>query len=241
MDSTSESSMEKSVTPKRRNEFLAGTIDMLPLSLAVLPWGILAGSMAVEAGLTLPESIAMSALVYAGAAQLVSLTMVKSGVGLATILISIFFITLQHLLYGLTLRENVSGLRAKERVSIGFLLTDELFALTGHQTKKQFNVPYGLGAGFSFYLFWNAFSLIGIMVASSVPDLAKFHLDFSIVATFIAIVVPMVKRLSTLVGVLISLILSMLFSYFYIPGAIILAGVIGMFSAVAISRIRGER
>jgi predicted branched-subunit amino acid permease len=226
---------------KQPNEFLAGTIDMLPLSLAVLPWGILAGSMAVEAGLSFSESIAMSALVYAGAAQLVSLTMIKSGVGAATILISVFFITLQHLLYGLTLRENVTGLKARYRFSIGFLLTDELFALTGAKTKSQFNVSYALGAGLSFYLFWNLFSLIGILIASSVPDLAKFHLDFSIIATFIAIVVPMVKRLSTLVGVIISLILSMLFSYLKVPGAIIFSGVIGMFCAVAVGRVRGER
>lgn len=240
MDSISDSTTKdrKNIVP--RSEFWAGVIDMLPLSLAVLPWGILAGSMAVEAGLSLAESVAMSALVYAGAAQLVSLTMVKSGVGLATILISIFFITLQHLLYGLTLRENVSVLKAKHRLSIGFLLTDELFALTGNKTKRQFNVPYAIGAGLSFYVFWNLFSLIGILVANSVPDLAKFHLDFSIVATFIAIVVPMVKRLSTLIGVLLSLILSMVLSYWQTPGAIIIAGIAGMFAAVIVSRIRKE-
>lgn len=241
MEPPSDSMIKQQGAAKPRNEFIAGTIDMLPLSLAVLPWGILAGSMAVEAGLTFSESIAMSALVYAGAAQLVSLTMVKSGVGIVTILISVFFITLQHLLYGLTLRENVSVLKAKHRFSIGFLLTDELFALTGTKTKQQFNVPYALGAGFSFYVFWNLFSLIGILIANSVPDLSQFHLDFSIVATFIAIVVPMVKRISTLVGVLLSLALSMLLSYWQIPGAIIIAGVIGMFSAVTVSRIRREQ
>lgn len=226
---------------KRRNEWLAGVIDMLPLSLAVLPWGILAGSMAVDAGLSIPESIAMSALVYAGAAQLVSLTMMKAGVGLVTILVSVFFITIQHLLYGLTLRKHIVVLPFRLRVFLGFLSTDELFALTGHQTKEQFTVPYAIGAALSFYVFWNLFSLIGIFIANMVPDLSQFHLDFSIVATFIAIVVPMVKTLSTLVGVLTSLFLSMLFSYWALPGAIILSGLSGMFIAVFVSRLRKEQ
>lgn len=234
---------EENVFPqeaKSRNEWLAGVIDMLPLSLAVLPWGILAGSMAVEAGLSLSESIAMSALVYAGAAQLVSLTMMKAGIGMVTILVSVFFITMQHLLYGLTLRKHIVVLPFRLRVFLGFLSTDELFALTGHQTKEQFSVPYAIGAAFSFYVFWNLFSLIGIFIANAVPDLSKFHLDFSIVATFIAIVVPMVKKLSTLVGVLTSLFLSMLFAYWKVPGAIILSGLIGMFFAVFVSRVSGE-
>ena len=32
--------------------FRQGVLDILPLSIAVLPWGILAGSMAINAGLS---------------------------------------------------------------------------------------------------------------------------------------------------------------------------------------------
>lgn len=34
-----------------RRDLWAGALHMMPLNLAVIPWGILAGSMAVEAGL----------------------------------------------------------------------------------------------------------------------------------------------------------------------------------------------
>jgi predicted branched-subunit amino acid permease len=46
--------------------------------IAVIPWGILAGSMAVNAGLSFAKAFAMSALVL-GAAQLVSLSLVMEG------------------------------------------------------------------------------------------------------------------------------------------------------------------
>ncbi|EEG83204.1 AzlC protein [Proteus penneri ATCC 35198] len=84
--------------------FGLGALHVLPLCLAVIPWGILAGSMAVDAGLTFAQSIGMSAIIFAGAAQLVTLGLVVSGAGMLTIIVSVFFITAQHLLYGLTLR-----------------------------------------------------------------------------------------------------------------------------------------
>lgn len=62
----------------------------MPLCLAVVPWGILAGSMALQNGLTPAQGLGMSAIVFAGAAQLVAMGMIKGGAGLLAILLSIF-------------------------------------------------------------------------------------------------------------------------------------------------------
>ena len=62
-------------------DFLTGALHMTPLNLAVVPWAILAGSMAVDSGLTFAQSVAMSAMVFAGAAQLVTLGLLNSGAG----------------------------------------------------------------------------------------------------------------------------------------------------------------
>lgn len=226
----------------QKHRFFSGVIDMLPLCLAVIPWGILAGSMAIQAGLTVWQSIGMSAIVFAGAAQLVTLGLLMSGASILTIIISVFFITSQHFIYGLTLREFVSSLAIKYRIPIGFLLTDELFALSVSQrTKNGLSVSYLLGAGFAFYIGWVLFSTIGIVLATSVPDLEKYHLDFSIIATFITIVVPMIKSISTLLGVLFSLAFSMMFAYLGIEGGVIIAGCSGMLFSVLVSRVRGKQ
>ena len=223
------------------SSFTRGAIEMLPLCISVIPWGILAGSMAVQAGLTFWQSVGMSAIVFAGAAQLVALGLTLSGASLFTILVSVFFITSQHFIYGLTLREFVSCLKAKLRLPIGFLLTDELFALSESKNKRAALTPgYLIGAGLAFYLSWNVFSLMGILMASAVPDLDKYHLDYSIVATFITLVVPMVRNISTLVGVAVSLVLSMILSYCHFDGAIVVAGLSGMFAATAASVLRKE-
>ena len=109
---------------------------MLPLSVAVIPWGILAGSAAINAGLSVMQAVGMSALVFAGAAQLVSLSMLMTGASLLSILITVFFLTSQHFIYALSLREEVKPWSLKRRLSIGFLLTDELYATAMLKEKK---------------------------------------------------------------------------------------------------------
>ena len=131
--------------------FSRGVIDILPLSISVIPWAILAGSMAIHAGLSFYKALAMSGIVFAGAAQLVSLSMVMEGASLLTIYVTIFFLTAQHFIYALTLRNDVSILPLSKRLTLGFLLTDELFAVSVPNEKKhgefkhevrQFQKPY---------------------------------------------------------------------------------------------------
>ena len=100
--------------------FFRGVQDMLPLSVAVIPWGILAGSAAINAGLSVMQAVGMSALVFAGAAQLVSLSMLMTGASLLSILITVFFLTSQHFIYALSLREEMKPWSLKRRLSIGF-------------------------------------------------------------------------------------------------------------------------
>lgn len=228
-----------SPTPGR--DIVAGIIDMTPFCLATLPWGILAGSMAVQAGLPLWQCVGLSAWVFAGAAQLVTLGLVMSGASVATIVITVFFITSQHIIYGLTLRETVSRLALRYRLVFGFLLTDELFALSGGQQAQRPRSPvYLFAAGIFFYLSWVAFSLMGIVLATRIPNLDAYHLDFSIIATFITIVVPMIRQRVTLAGVMVSLLLSMLLAYYRIDGAIVIAGISGMFFSAMAARFEGE-
>ncbi|HKM26596.1 MAG TPA: AzlC family ABC transporter permease [Thiopseudomonas sp.] len=226
------------VSSTNSQRFWLGALHIIPLCLAVFPWGVLAGSMAVTQGFTPLQSIGLSVFVFAGAAQLVTISMVAAGSGFIAICLTILVITAQHLLYALILREHVSSLPLKKRLPVAFLLTDELFALS--VGKKSYDFAYLMGAGLCFYLAWIAFTVIGVVLAASVPNLADYHLDFSIVATFIAIVVPMIKRLSTLVGVVVSLLLSLVLTSLAVSGAIVIAGLVGMLCAVTVARVRRE-
>ena len=72
-----------------RTAFVRGTLACLPLTLACAPWGLLAGSTAIDAQLSPAQSQGLSLFVFAGAAQLVAIGMIKGGAS-AVLAASIF-------------------------------------------------------------------------------------------------------------------------------------------------------
>ena len=124
-----------------------------------------------------------------------------------------------------------------------FLLTDELFSLSGDRRAYNniFRLYYALGAGGSFYLAWNAWTAIGIIAGTWLPDLTHLGLDFAIAATFIALVIPDIKTLPILVCVLVSASLSVIFSIYSIKLGLVSAALIGMLSGFAIQKLRAAQ
>lgn len=215
-------------TTSKFRQFWQGTLAMLPLSIAVIPWGILAGSFAIDAGLTGLEGQSLSLFVFAGAAQLVVIGMIKSGAGLLSIALTNLLITSRHLLYSLAMRRQIKPMPLRWRLSLGFLLTDELFAVCGNQNPEQFQRWYALGAGLSFYLCWNAATLVGILAGHSIPNLDQFGLDFAVAATFIALVVPKIVSRPVFVTVVVALLSSLILEYYAINGSLMIASLTAM-------------
>ncbi len=219
---------EVQIMPNRHSLFMQGTIAMIPLSVAVIPWGLLAGSYAIESGLSPLESQALSAILFAGSAQLVATGMIKAGVGLTTMLLTTLFITSRHFLYSVSMRDKIGKLPLRWRLALGYLLTDELFAICGNQSEQRFEPWYALGAGLSFYLCWNLATLIGIVAGSYIPALNELGLEFAVAATFIALVIPNIKNSPTLVAVLVALVLSVALNLIQFEGALMIASIGGM-------------
>ncbi|SEI63328.1 4-azaleucine resistance probable transporter AzlC [Pseudomonas sp. NFR16] len=222
----------------RGDAYRRGALAILPLSLACAPWGLLAGSLAIDAGLTPAQGQGLSAFVFAGAAQIVAIGMLKSGTSMLSILLTTLLLTSQHLLYGLHMRAHLSALPMRWRVGMGFLLTDELFAMTSHHDPRSFDRWYALGVGLTFYLLWNLFTCAGIVLGNSIPGLSRLGLDFSIAATFIALITPNVRNLPTAVCVAVSLLTSVLLSYLKIEAALILSGLAGMSAGFVCKRYK---
>lgn len=219
-----------------------GAVDMLPLSLAVLPWGILFGSLAVQRGFSWLEAQMFSAIIFGGAVQIVTVELIADNASLFTVLFSAFIISSRHFLYGLTLRDRLSSKPFRWRLSLGFLLTDELFALSGDRRayRNRFRLYYALGAGGSFYLAWNLWTFIGIVAGASLPDLTELGLDFAIAATFIALVIPEIKTLATLVAVLVAGVSSVIFTLWGFELGLVCAALMAMCSGFCVQKLRGQ-
>lgn len=216
----------------KQKYLLKGLLDMMPLNLAVLPWGLLCGSLAIQREFTVFEALLMPLIVFAGAAQLVSIELIAGNMPLATILLTTFIISSRHFLYGLTLRNKIKHLPKRWRLPLSFLLTDELFAFSGRKQayRNSYRLYYALSAGGSFYIAWFLWNFIGVMAGGFLPDLTELGLDFAIAVTFIALVIPGIKNLSIFVAVVVSGLLAIVLHLWQWQMALVLSAIGGMFA-----------
>lgn len=182
----------------RQHEFTQGARDMLPMLLGAIPFGIIFGSLAGAAGLSTWQTLGMSLLVFAGSAQFIALSLLGAGVGLAVLLLTTLVVNLRHALYSASLQPHVRHLPKRWRMPLAFWLTDEAYAVVVHRYAATDASPnkhwYFLGAALAMYLNWQLCTLVGVLFGQQVPNLGAWGLDFAMLATFIGIVVPMLRN-----------------------------------------------
>lgn len=176
-----------------RRNFLEGCRDTAPLLLGVASFAVAYGLLAVKAGLSLLSLTLMSLLVFAGAAQFLTLAMLISGTPFALILFTTFVVNSRYFLMSASLGSYVKRWSLKWQTALFFLLSDESYALTiARFTSKEADKYYQLGVSLSLYVVWNVFTVIGGLVGPFLGDPQTFGLDFALPATFIVILVPMI-------------------------------------------------
>jgi 4-azaleucine resistance transporter AzlC len=169
----------------------------LPLIVGAIPFGIIFGTLSIGAGLSTWQTMGMSALVFAGSAQFIAITLITGGVGAAVVLLTTFVVNLRHALYSAALQPFVRHLPTRWRVPLAFWLTDEAFAVIQHRYARDDGSAYKhwffLGAALTMYLSWQLATIAGIAFGQAVPNVASWGLDFAMIATFIGIAVPMMR------------------------------------------------
>jgi 4-azaleucine resistance transporter AzlC len=168
----------------------------LPITIGVIPFGMIYGVLGLSAGLTPLQVQAMSAIVFAGSAQFLGAQLIGVGTPLSILWLTTFIVNLRHVLYSTSLGPDVQHLSRKWRWLLAYLLTDEAYAATvvyyGDKriplTHKHY---FWLGAGFTLWGTWQLSTAVGILLGTQVPP--GWGLDFTLALTFIGIVVPTLK------------------------------------------------
>lgn len=176
---------------------IRGAKDSLPLILAAMPFGIVFGALGHAQGLSDWVVMAISIFVFAGASQFIAVTLLASGATLPVIILTVFVVNLRHSLYAVSLIPFVRHFSSKIRVLMGFLLTDETFAVAYNEASKRVGQSglnyYYFGSAGLMYLNWQLCTWIGIVTGNQFPQLTEFGLDVAMVVAFIGIVVPHLK------------------------------------------------
>ena len=185
--------------PSKLASFSAGARDTLPMLVGAAPFGMIFGALVGTTQLAPWQGQLMSLGVFAGASQFIAIGLLTGQAGLLVIWLATFIVNLRHMLYAASLLPHVRHLPQRWRWLLGFLLTDETFAVVDSYYRQHPQAPQGhwyfLGSGLAMYLNWQCWTLIGLVFGAAFPQLQTLGLDFAMVVTFIAIVVPQLTRL----------------------------------------------
>lgn len=179
--------------------FMAGVRDTVPMLVGAAPFGIIFGALVGTTQLAPWQGQMMSLSVFAGSSQFIAIGLMAGLAGAMVIWFATLIVNLRHMLYAAALLPHVRHLPGRWRWVLGFLLTDETFAVMDSYYRKHPHAPLGhwyfLGSGLSMYANWQCGTLVGLLFGAVFPQLQTLGLDFAMVVTFISIVVPQVVRL----------------------------------------------
>lgn len=174
-------------------EFLRGVRAELPILIGVLPFGMIYGVLAIDAGIPSVAAQSMSAIVFAGSSQFLATQLIHLQSPALVVILSIFVVNLRHALYSASLAPYLQPLRPTWKLLLGYLLTDEAYAVTiAHYQSEPVRSPdyrhwYFLGSGLALWSTWQISTYAGIYLGAVVPE--SWSLDFTLALTFIALVV----------------------------------------------------
>jgi 4-azaleucine resistance transporter AzlC len=179
-------------------------LSILPLTLGVIPFGLVTGIAGIKAGLSPFEITAMSALVYAGASQLVALQLMSTGVSTVLVLLAVAVVNLRYVMYSSAVAQHLKPLSQPLRALAAFGLVDQNFALTLNRSKElgeKLTPWFYLGAGTLLWFNWLLFTFLGATLGARVPE--SWSLEFAVPLCFLVLLVPNVRNRPTFVAAMV--------------------------------------
>jgi predicted branched-subunit amino acid permease len=194
----------KQLPTTKRQAFTQGLVHILPLTLGVIPFGLVTGIAGIKAGLTPFEITTMSALVYAGASQLVALQLMSTGSSIFFVLLAVIVVNLRYIMYSSAVAKHLKPLSQPLRALAAFELVDQNFVLTLNRSKElgeKLTPWFFIGSGVPLWVGWTIFTFIGATVGARVPE--SWSLDFAVPLCFLVLLIPNVRSRPTLVAALV--------------------------------------
>lgn len=200
-------------------EYWQGMYDTVPIALGVIPFGITYGVVGLAVGLTPVETLLMSLVVFAGAAQFIGATMIGMGVlDFSLIVFTTLLINLRHLLMGASLSPYVVRLPLIRQAVLAFGMVDETYAITMDRIQKRgYNESYQLGTNTAAYITWALSTVTGILLGEYIPNPLAWGLDFAMPATFLAMLIPRLADKTSVAVCIVAAVIAVV-SALYLPG-----------------------
>ncbi|MEO7105345.1 MAG: AzlC family ABC transporter permease, partial [Rhodoferax sp.] len=158
-------------------EFRQGVTDMLGVATGIAAWGLMTGVAMVKSGMSTAEALMMAAIVFAGSAQLAAIPLILAGAPIWVVLATALCVNLRFVVFSVHLRPYVMHLPLRDRLFAGYLTGDLTYVLfvkrfahpPTDEAERVGQIAYLLGNGGVNWLSWTSCSILGVVLANSIP------------------------------------------------------------------------
>lgn len=174
------------------NYFKYGVKSMLPIIPGVIPFGLIMGTVAVEAGLNNLQIGQLNIFVFAGASQLAAVELLSNGVSAFIIILTGLIINLRFILYSAAFAPIVKNSSFLVKSATAYLLTDQSYAVSVAKekelsTNKQ-RLNFFFGNALCMSICWHISVALGVLFGNFAPK--SISLDFAVPLSFMALTIP---------------------------------------------------
>ena len=165
----------------------------LSIAVATGLYGISFGALAVAAGLSIWQALALSALMFTGGSQFAFIGVVAGGGSGAAAWGAATLLGVRNAVYGMQMNRMLE-LRGWRKWLAAHLTIDESTATAAAQTQPAEQQRGFWTAGIGVFVLWNAFTLLGAWLGDALGDPRRWGLDGAAVAAFLGLLWPRLQQ-----------------------------------------------
>jgi predicted branched-subunit amino acid permease len=220
--------------------FWTGFRDGSPFIVVVAPFGLLFGVVSIDSGLNLVETLAMTFLVVAGAAQFTALSLLKEQAPTFIVILTALAVNLRMAMYSAALVPHLGKARLGLRAVLAYFMVDQAFAVAFNKYEQSPDMPiwhkvvYYFGSVIPIVVLWFTFSITGALLGRAIP--AEFSLDFAIPICFIALVAPALRSVPHFVAAGVSILAALALAWVPYSLGLIVAAAVAMLAGAETER-----
>jgi predicted branched-subunit amino acid permease len=228
-----------------RGAFWLGVRDALPFLIVVVPFGMLFGVLAAEAGWRLAETMAMSVFVIAGASQFTALQLLTEHAPLLIVVATSLAVNLRMAMYSASLAQHVGPVPLWQRALAAYVLTDQTYGVSVNRyatrpamTPAQ-KMAHFLGGAVPVCGPWYLATWAGAVAGAAIPE--GLAMDFAVPVTFIALVAPALRSLPHLAAAVVSVVVALALAWMPYNLWLLVAALLAMLAGASVEAWQERR
>ncbi len=208
---------DATAVPDTRSAFTRGALSAAPFILVIVPFGMLFGVVATEAGFDIVQTMAMTSLVIAGAAQFTALQLMTDQAPVFMVILTGLAVNARMAMYSAAMVEHIGKAPLWQRALAAYCLFDQTYGIAtleyGRRPEmgRAEKIAFYFGCALPVCLLWFASSYAGAVVGSAIPE--GLALDFAVPITFIALFAPMLRTPAHVAAAAVSILLSLVLAF----------------------------